>query len=114
MLRGALALLGEAPKDAAVAATVLHFPTGAVMVAAGTAMQLQDGEPPVVFTTEAAMRLLPLAPAAWALALLRGHLDRVVDAREPVGNGLSQPLVSPLLPSIASQRAEVRTCVRSM
>jgi hypothetical protein len=44
MLRGGLALLGEAPKDAAVAATVLYFPTGDRTVAAATAMQLQDSE----------------------------------------------------------------------
>jgi predicted phage baseplate assembly protein len=77
MLRGGLALLGEAPKDAAVAATVLHFPTGDRPVAAATAMQLQDSEPPVVFTTEGATRVLPLVSAG-----LRPRIDLRVGNRE--------------------------------
>jgi hypothetical protein len=77
MLRGGLALLGEAPKDAAVAATVLYFPTGDRTVAAATAMQLQDSEPPVVFTTEGATRLLPLVSAG-----LRPRIDLRVGNRE--------------------------------
>jgi hypothetical protein len=61
LTRGALALLGDAANDAACAATVLHFPTGEGVVPAGTTMQVQDTNPPLIFTTDAAARLLPLA-----------------------------------------------------
>lgn len=80
MVRGALALLGDAANDAACAATVLHFPAGDGDVPAGTAMQMQDSVPPLIFTTEAGTRVLPLAAAPGGT--IRPRIDLRVDGAE--------------------------------
>ena len=68
MVRGALALLGDTASDATSAATVLHFPAdepaGATEAQAGTLMQVQDSDPPLIFTTEIPTRVFPLVAAA--------------------------------------------------
>jgi hypothetical protein len=62
LTRGALTLLGEAAREAVCATTVLHFPTNkTVRLAAGAAAQLRDSDPPLIFTTQTAVTLLPVA-----------------------------------------------------
>jgi hypothetical protein len=91
LTRGALALLGDAANDALCAATVLHFPAGDGVVPAGTAMQVQDTNPPLIFTTDAATQLLPLAAASAGtvrprIGLRIGGQERSIDllASKPV------------------------------
>jgi hypothetical protein len=79
-IRGALALLGDAPADAASAATVLHFPCGDGPVPAGTRMQVQDSDPPLVFTTEAATAVMPLA--APTVTTVRPRIDLRIGMHE--------------------------------
>jgi hypothetical protein len=74
--RGALALLGEAARDAACATAVLHFATDKPgLVTAGTLMQLRDSDPPLVLATEGPVTLLPLATAT----MFRPRIDVTVD-----------------------------------
>ena len=62
LTRGALALLGESARDAQCAATVLQFTASqAGSVPAGTQMTLADSDPPLIFTTERDLMLLPFA-----------------------------------------------------
>ncbi len=83
--RGALALLGEAPRDAASAITVLYFgASGRQQLPAGTAMQLQDSNPPLVFTTRKPVTLLPLAGVDATLPLSSPRIGAAVDGMERV------------------------------
>lgn len=76
LARGALALLGESARDAGCATTVLHFLAGDMQsVAAGTAMQVQRSDPPLVFVTQEPVTLLPVA----AIGDRRPRLDVIVD-----------------------------------
>lgn len=62
LTRGALALLGERARDAQCAATVFQFTASkADSVPAGTQMTLADSDPPLIFTTDQELKLLPFA-----------------------------------------------------
>jgi hypothetical protein len=62
LTRGALALLGESARDAQCAATVLQFTASQVdPVPAGAQMTLADSDPPLIFTTDRELKLLPFA-----------------------------------------------------
>ncbi|CAB3778772.1 hypothetical protein LMG28614_00725 [Paraburkholderia ultramafica] len=78
--RGALTLLGEAARDAVCASTVLQFPASALTsLAAGTSVQLRDSDPPLIFTTQTPLTLLPVASTPGRAALPPPRLDIVVD-----------------------------------
>ena len=62
MTRGALALLGESARDAQCAATVFQFTASqAGSVPAGMPMTLAESDPPLIFTTDRELKLLPFA-----------------------------------------------------
>ena len=77
LLRGTLALLGDAERDAQAAVTVMHFPSGEHPVPPATKLLMADSDPPLIFTTENAMAPLPLAPP----------LDATVRPRVGLRNG---------------------------
>jgi hypothetical protein len=88
MTRGALALLGESARDAQCAATVFQFTAPQPgSVPAGTQMTLADSDPPLIFTTDTDLMVLPFArdirngvegPPLIGLRLGRGT-DRATD-----------------------------------
>ncbi|HEV7408810.1 MAG TPA: baseplate J/gp47 family protein [Bradyrhizobium sp.] len=62
LTRGALALLGERARDAQCAATVFQFTASQPgSVPAGTQMTLADSDPPLIFTTDTDLMVLPFA-----------------------------------------------------
>ena len=62
LTRGALALLGESARDAQCAATVFQFTAlQPGSVPAGTQMTLAGSDPPLIFTTDRKLQLLPFA-----------------------------------------------------
>jgi hypothetical protein len=62
LTRGALALLGESALDAQCATTVFQFTASqTTVVPARTQMTLADSDPPLIFTTESGLTVLPLA-----------------------------------------------------
>ena len=89
LTRGALALLGESARDAQCGATVLQFTAPQLAgVPAGTEMTLADSDPPLIFTTDADLVVLPFArearngaegPPLFDLAV--GGIDRTTDLR---------------------------------
>jgi len=76
MSRGALALLGDAAQDAQCATSVLYFnpdpASSLVRVAAQTAMQLQDSDPPLIVSLTEPVTVLPLASQDAGIAPLVG------------------------------------------
>ncbi len=79
LTRGALMLLGESARDAGCATTVLHFlADGSRSVAAGTAMEVQRSDPPLVFVTEDPVTLLPLATVDDRRFLRRPRIDVMI------------------------------------
>jgi hypothetical protein len=87
LTRGALALLGESARDAQCATTVLQFTAPQLAgVPAGTQMTLADSDPPLIFTSDADLMVLPFArevrngvegPPLFGLAV--GGIDRTTD-----------------------------------
>lgn len=65
LVRGALSLLGERPRATQAAATIVHFPAveRPTLVAAGTPLTLPRSAPPVVFSAEGEVVLLPFDDA---------------------------------------------------
>jgi hypothetical protein len=89
LTRGALTLLGESARDAQCAATVLQFTASQFAhVPAGTQMTLADSDPPLIFTTDADLTVLPFArevrngiegPPLFGLKV--GGTDRITDLK---------------------------------
>ncbi|HVG18023.1 MAG TPA: putative baseplate assembly protein [Blastocatellia bacterium] len=81
LVGGALSLLGEHPLPTQVAATVMHFSDieAATILDAHTQLTLLRSAPPLVFSTESEIILLPFAKTGKRLGLFIDGKDRTAD-----------------------------------
>ncbi|HMG72724.1 MAG TPA: baseplate J/gp47 family protein [Pyrinomonadaceae bacterium] len=78
---GALALLGAQPRPTRAAATVMYFPEidQATVLAKGTGLTLELSEPPLIFSAEREIALLPLPQTGELISLFIDGEDRTPD-----------------------------------
>ncbi len=81
IVRGALSLLGLQPRPTQAAKTVMHFPEidEALVLDSGTSLTLDRSVPPLVFSTESEIVLLPLAKTGKRIGLFINEEDRTAD-----------------------------------
>jgi hypothetical protein len=96
LTRGALTLLGDAPLDARCAATVLSLssadqPSALVRVPAGTQLTLQDSDPPLIFSLEQPVTLLPLPADGSGISLWIGGRELQLAQDVCLFAGATQP-----------------------
>ncbi|MGA9768978.1 MAG: hypothetical protein WBV94_08055 [Blastocatellia bacterium] len=120
LVRGAFSLLGEAPKPTQAAATVIRFdtPNQPKVVGRMEELQLFKSNPPIIFSTESEVALLPFEPLDQnndRLSLFINGLNRTTDLEQgkvmrlfPANGKASEvrivlPLRAPLPQSIAGK-----------
>lgn len=81
LVRGALSLLGERPAATRAAGTVMHFPAveQTTILEAHTPLTLPRSAPPLVFSTESEVVLLPFEGGAPRLGVVIDGADRTED-----------------------------------